>query len=593
MIRPVRLKSWASGFLRRPAVWLLAVEIAFALATIVVIPSTARWGTTYAGASLIASLADLAAGTGLMVAGTAVFLHGGRARVALLAMLAGVAWLSEDWVGWQDGSPIVRTLSMLAAPFFLPLILHLIAAYRRGGVRDRSSRWAVPIGYAAVGVVTLAGLMFRDPLTDPNCWNNCTDDVLLVSNEPNIGRALAIAEPATILGVAIMLIALGVHRLANATATERRMIYPVFVPVLFVGAANAAQAVSLLEMPREGPQIALFAVLFELRSWSVALLALGLVWVVIRDRRSRSAIVRLARDLGDVPQPGMLAPALAQAMNDPTLQVDYWLPRSRRFVDGTGQAVAAPVNDGRRAVTRIARRGRTVALVVQDPASANGLRLEREIGPAARLALENERLRVELASQVEDLRASRARIVARGDAERARLERDLHDGGQQRLLVLLHELGAAGEQAVREGNDEVAERLEVARRETVELIADLRELAHGIHPAVLTERGLRAALLSLADTAPLPVKVEGSATGRFPQAAEESAYAVVVGALERAALVGSESLSVSIMASDGAITLEIDGAGPVPFPEIADRVAAAEGRFTMVGAKLGIWIPCA
>ncbi|HEY8870054.1 MAG TPA: histidine kinase [Candidatus Limnocylindrales bacterium] len=593
MIRSVRVESWVLGFLRNPLTWLVAVEVAFALATSVMIPATARWATTYAGASLLAGVADLAAGIGLMVAGTAVLFHRRRPTIGIVAVLAGAAWLSADWIGWQDGNPIVRTMAMLAAPFFLPLILHLVAAYRSGAASDRISQLAVSISYAAVSVVTLLAVLFRNPLTDPNCWNNCTDDVLLVRNQPNLQPALEVARPASGLVVGIALIVLVALRLARATPTERRRIYPVFVPALFVGATATAQTVLLLAMPREGPQIAQFAVLFQLRSWTAALLALGLVWVVIRDRRSRSAIARLARDLGDAPQPGSLAPALGGAMNDPTLQVAYWIPRSGRLVDGAGQTVPAPVSGDQRTVTRIARGGRTVAFVVQDASSADGLRLEREMGPAATLALENERLRVELLSQVEDLRASRARIVAKGDAERARLERDLHDGGQQRLILLLHELGVAREQAVLERNDDLADRLDVARRETSELVSDLRELAHGIHPAVLTERGLRAALLSLADTAPLPVKVQGSAAGRFPRGAEEAAYAIVASALEQAARVGSEGMTVSIIASDGALMIEIDGAGSGPFPHIADRVASAEGRLAIGGSTLEIWIPCA
>jgi len=109
----------------------------------------------------------------------------------------------------------------------------------------------------------------------------------------------------------------------------------------------------------------------------------------------------------------------------------------------------------------------------------------------------------------------------------------------------------------------------------------------------LTERGLRAALLSLADTAPLPVKVQGSAAGRFPRGAEEAAYAIVASALEQAARVGSEGMTVSIIASDGALMIEIDGAGSGPFPHIADRVASAEGRLAIGGSTLEIWIPCA
>ena len=177
----------------------------------------------------------------------------------------------------------------------------------------------------------------------------------------------------------------------------------------------------------------MFSALFQVRAWSVGVLAVGLAWTVVRARLTRSAVGRLASDLGDAPVPGALGAVLAKVTNDPGVEVAYWLPESGRFVDGSGKAVQEAAPGGGKTVTRILREGRLVAIVRHDPAAADTDRLERAIGAAARLAVDNERLRAGVLAQLEDLRASRARIVEAGDAERRRLERDLHDGEQQRF----------------------------------------------------------------------------------------------------------------------------------------------------------------
>src|SRR5207237_314367 len=164
---------------------------------------------------------------------------------------------------------------------------------------------------------------------------------------------------------------------------------------------------------------------------------------VVRARLTRSAVGRLASDLGDAPVPGALGAVLAKVTNDPGVEVAYWLPESGRFVDGSGKTVPEAAPGGGKTVTRIRREGRLVAIVRHDRAVADTDRLERAIGAAARLAVDNERLRAGVLAQLEDLRASRARIVEAGDAERRRLERDLHDSAQQRLLALSYELRIA------------------------------------------------------------------------------------------------------------------------------------------------------
>ena len=572
------------GQLRSSVTWVIPVAAVFGVATALVIPLTTRWATTYSGTSLATMVADLAGGLGLMAVGSGLLVQGQRRDAGVIALLAGVAWLSPDWIGWQGGIGLVRTVGMLAALFYLPLILHLVALYPRRSPRDRIQGDAVAVAYVTIAIISLAAVLFRDPLADPHCWNNCTDDVLLISNQPGVGDALAIAAPTAALAVGLAVVLLGAQRLARATRGERRMIAPVILPALLVGAAGAAHATLLLALTREGPQIAIFSVLFQVRAWLACLLALGLVWTIVRARRSQNAVLRLAKDLGDAPRPGAVAPALAQAMGDPTLDVAYWLPHTGRYVDGTGHAMPAPVPNARRAVTRIVRGGRTVGVVTHDAAIDSSI-LDGAMGAAARLALENERLRVELLAQLEDLRASRGRIVSAGDAERARLERDLHDGAQQRLLSLVYELQQAR-------NGDSGDLLGKAVRETEAIIDELREVAHGIYPATLAENGLQAGLLALADRAPIPVEVTEVPAGRFPQRAEQTAYATAARALESATANGADFLAVRVRQVGDELLVEVDGAGPGPFPDIADRVGSAGGKVTADSTTLRAWIPC-
>src|SRR5207249_4199437 len=212
--------------------------------------------------------------------------------------------------------------------------------------------------------------------------------------------------------------------------------------------------------------------------------------------------------------------------------------------DGRGQRAEAPVPGHGRTVTPIVRAGRPVAIVVHDSALLEGPALEREIGSAARLAVDNERLQAEVLAQLDDLRASRARIVETGDAERRRLERDLHDGAQQRILALSYDLRLARAAVEADGDRELATVLASAGDEAQAVLGELRELAHGIYPAILAEAGLAPALATLADQAPLPVELGEMPPERYSTPVETAAYLTVTEAIANA--VGREATFVFV-----------------------------------------------
>jgi signal transduction histidine kinase len=201
------------------------------------------------------------------------------------------------------------------------------------------------------------------------------------------------------------------------------------------------------------------------------------------------------------------------------------------------------------------------------------------------LARENLRLQAELQAKVEELRASRSRLVEVGARERRRLERDLHDGAQQRLVALALSLRMARERLEGDGG-EAGQMLDSAGAELERALGELRELARGIHPAVLSDRGLGPAIELLAGRAPFPVDVGPSPDGRLPERVEQTAYFVVSEALANAAKHASAThAEVTVTRAAGQLTIEIDddGVGGVDFDRgsglhgLADRVAAIDG----------------
>ena len=581
--------------MRFAGIAVLVLTLAYAIAAIVAVPRSAEPLTTYAGASTAAHAADLAAGLGLLAAGLLAWVEPRTRRLGALALLAGIAWFGPDWEGWEGGPASVRSLGAVVTPFFLALLFHLVLAVPVGRLRSWPTRGLVVAAYAVAAFVSLGRALFRDPFFDPYCWRNCLYNSFLVHADPGVARALDDVWVRTTLAIGLLLVVMGAWRLLTASGPARRSLLPTLVPGVLAGADASAYAVELLRTPLEDPRSARFSSIFLALSLSVAALALGLAWGVVKTRRTRAAVSRLASELGEAPPPGRLRRALADAVGDPDLEVAYWFPDAQRFVDGRGHRMEAPVPGHGRAVTPIVRDGRPVAIVVHDAALLEGPALEREIGSAARLAVENERLQAEVLAQLDDLSASRARIVETGDAERRRLERDLHDGAQQRLLALSYDLRLARAAAEAEGDREHVTLLASGGEEAQAALGELRELAHGIYPAILAEAGLAPALATLADEAPLPVELDEVPPERYSAPVETAAYLTVTEAIADAAGREATFVSVEVVREDAELVVQVrdDGAaGTSALLHIADRVGALGGSLDVEPHSLRAGIPC-
>jgi signal transduction histidine kinase len=284
--------------------------------------------------------------------------------------------------------------------------------------------------------------------------------------------------------------------------------------------------------------------------------------------------------------PTALRDAVADALGDPSLEVAYWLPEREEWVDAAGASFALPPPGSARACTPVERDGRPVAMLVHDAAVADERELVSAVGGAAALALENERLDAELRANLHELRASRARIVETADAARRRIERDLHDGAQQQLVAVALTLGAARSRIERDPRS-AAELLDGAAADLDAAIRDLRELARGIHPAVLSDRGLGPALEALASRIPLPVEIAGLPDERLPAPVEAAAYFVVAEAITNVARYAQAThAEVEVSREDGRVCVRVSddgvgGADPASgsgLHGLADRVAALDGR---------------
>jgi signal transduction histidine kinase len=371
------------------------------------------------------------------------------------------------------------------------------------------------------------------------------------------------------------------------------MLMPIALPAIVFAAAVGAHAIALSLMPLEDPANPAFQLIFDVQSAAVILLAVGLAGDTVMTMVHRRGVARIVANLGETPAPGSLESALARALGDPELRVAYWLPDVRRYVDAQGRPVAEPAAAPGRLVTVLMQQDRRVAMVSH---AASLPELEREFGAAVRLGLENERLQAEILFQLGEVRASRARIVQAGDAERRQLERNLHDGAQQRILALSYDIRLAHASAAADADDRTRLLLEHALAEVQAGLGELRELAHGIYPAILSEAGLGPALATLADSASIPVELDDDAVqGRYPEVIETAAYLMVAEAIEDAAGRGAGYAAVTAAYRDGRLTVTVEDDGQArsaSLTEIADRARALGGILTVEPTRLGVEIPC-
>lgn len=522
-------------------------------------------------------------------------------RFGALMTAVGFVWLLASLTA--SDVPGLFALGGVLGALPYAFLLHMLVAFPSGRLETRWERFLVGLAYFDTTVMQLLGVLFLNT-GDPDICFDCPANPLLVSDQETVaGIFFGLQGLIGIFGIGAIALLLW-RRWRTASAATRTALGPVLLVGVLTG---VLLIISLIGDLTGVPDNTAEDVVDFAGAISMAALPFAFLIGLLHSRLSRAgAVSELVARLGEANRRQGLRDALAEALADPSLSLAYWVPEQERYVDAEGLPVEMPAREGNTACTLVEHEGRPVAMICHDASLDTEPELITAVGAAASLALENERLNAELRARIEELRASRTRIVNAADDERRRLERDLHDGAQQRLVSLALNLRLAG--AKLDSDPEAAKQLlEESAAELGEATTELRELARGLHPAVLSDRGLRPALEALAGRAPVPVELSEPPAERLPPAVESASYFVVAEALTNVARYANASRAeVSVSRRNGQVEVEVrdDGVGGAD-PDsgsglrgLADRVAALDGRLEIVsppgeGTTIRAVIPCA
>ena len=538
---------------------------------------------------------ELAVGVLFVVAGLLGSARRPASAVGKLLTVAGLVWLLARVLVWAGTNPVFFSAGLVLVLLPVAFLAHLAVGFPTGRVVVPFERFVVVGSY----VVIIAGVAFLDLSGCPDCPRN----LLAIPTDEGVGRWLRVLVlGATLCAITAFCAALVSHW-RRGSGAARRVLAPVLPTALLYAAVSAANILSELGAP-----VGLG------REWlwveDVAILAVPVAFLggLLRSRLARYGVGELVVELGTTVG-GELRAAVSRTLGDPSVEIAYWMRDLDGYVDADGGRIELPVDDPDRAVTVITRADERIGALVHDPALREEPGLLDAVCAAAGLAMENERLHAEVLARLAEVSASRARIVGAADAERRRVERNLHDGAQQRLVTLSLALSMARSRLAKEpapSGSHVGELLSEAAEELVQALRELRELGRGIHPAVLTEEGLDAALQSLAERSPVPVELSAQAGAPLPQQVEAAAYFVVSEALANVAKYADASMvKVTVGRCERGLRVEVadDGSGgAVARPGsglegLADRVAALEGRLMVdsppgQGTRVAAEIPC-
>ena len=457
-------------------------------------------------------------------------------------------------------------LDMLPAAMFL----HTFLAFPTGRLSGRWERVLVGSAYAiTLGLQVVKVVLGANPDSVFNVFDNVAAG--------NVVEGVQLS----LVAVCLLLGAFRLYRRGSGASRARR-------PATLVVDAFGLALVMLAALYVSG----LFAWPFVEIIRLVTFAALGLAPIafllaLLDLQLARGEVTALLVELRADPTADLQAP-LARALRDPSLRLSYWLPEFASWADQSGTPVPVPAADERRAVRMLDREGEPMAALSFDRSLEEEHELLDAVLAAAAIALENGRLRAELRARLAELQGSRVRVLEAGRQERQRLERDLHDGAQVRLVALSMELDLIGDDPA--ADPALKARLRGAKDEVRASLAELRDVARGIYPAVLSGHGLGVALESLAAHATVPVRLRVDLDDRPPEAVEVAAYYVVSEAL---ANIGKHSTAtaaqVDVRRDGSRLSVEVsdNGAGGGDLGHgsglrgLADRVEALGGSLTV------------
>jgi len=491
-----------------------------------------------------------------------------------LMILAGFV-IQLSILQWTN-QPVLNTIGQLCDLLVAAVWLHVFLAYPSGRLAGRAERVVVIMAYvAAVGlqlvILMLGGFDDRHLLT--------------VVERRTAAEAMQNVQLLTLSALALIGVVLLWWRWSALPRWQRRRPAQILINCFSLSLVMLAALLTAGAFQLPGFEI------IRLATFAVAGLApLAFLAGLLDARLAKGGVGELMVRLRADPQPD-LRELLAQALRDPTLSLIYWLPQYGSWADQDGNPTNLPELDNGRRVTIVKQNGEQVAALVYDATLGEEPELVEAVSAAAGIALENGRLEAELRARLQDLQGSRTRAIEAQQNERRRLERNLHDGAQQRLVALALELGLLAEQA--ESDPATQTRLKSARSELAQSLDELRDIARGLHPAVVSGHGLAVALESLVAAMPFEVQLTTDGLPRLPEQVEVAAYYVVSESLTNAAKHAQASrVSVDVGVAEDSMIVEVvdNGIGGADSERgtglrgLADRVEALDGR-------LRIWSP--
>ena len=489
---------------------------------------------------------------------------------------------------WTD-QPLLNTVGRLCDLLVAAVWLHLFLAYPSGRLAGRAERVVVIIGYvAAVGlqvvILMLGGFDDRHLLT--------------VTQRQTAAEIVQNVQLLTLSALAFIGVVLLWRRWWALPRWQRRRPAQILINCFSLSLVMLAALLIAGAFQLPGFEI------IRLATFAVAGLApLAFLAGLLDARLATAGVGELLVQLRANPAPD-LRELLARALRDPTLSLIYWLPQYGSWADQDGNPMTLPGPETDRRVTIVKQNGEQIAALVYDATLGEEPDLVEAVSAAAGIALENGRLEAELRARLQELHGSRTRVVEAQQNERRRLERDLHDGAQQRLVALALELGMLAEKS--DTDPATQGRLKRARSEVSESLNELRDVARGLHPAVVSGHGLAVALESLATVTPLEVELKTDGLPRLPEQLEVAAYYVVSESLTNAAKHAQASrVSVELRVDEDTLVAEIidDGIGGADSERgtglrgLADRIEALDGRLRIwsaagSGTRVRAEIPC-
>lgn len=522
-----------------------------------------------------------------------------RSRVGLLMMAVGLTWFVGQ-VGWIPAA-VPWSMSQVLGDPWMPVLAHLAVSFPSGRLGTARDRLVVAVAYGWYLVSTVVNALTWHPVNTQRWGHN----VFGILGDQHLNDELGkVTSVISVIVIALVVVTVFDHW-RHATPPGRRVLAPMAWVSAPIGGWLAAKAISGAGLAGGGLDPLLSGVFYI----TAAAVPFGFLAGLQRAHLGRGAVGELIVRLGSRAESAeRLDAALARVLGDPSIRVLYRVsvpggsarpggraasasPGDPAYVDASGQPAQLPDPATGQAVTAVDVGGEPVAVLVHDPSLLDEPELIEATVAAARLAIDNARLQAEVRAQLAEVRASRARILHAGDVERQRIERNLHDGAQQRLVMLAFALRAA--QARAGGDAELAAALTGASQELKDAIAELRTLAQGLHPAVLIRSGLAAAVESAVRRSPVPAELTEVPQQRFAPEVEAAAYYVVSEALANAGKhAKANSVRVAVCRSGDILRVEVadDGAGGADvtgsgLTGLADRVAVAGGTLTVVSPK--------